>query len=369
MARKRTLISSSEKQRASRHSPNFWTRQRILADARKYTTVKEWALRSPNARVIAVRMRIYKEATAHMKRLIKPPGYWSADRIAKEARKFSSRLRFSQARSRAYQLALEMGIIDRVCSHMTSSPRIWKGGRSLYVVRFSDGAVYIGITLNPFDRLHEHMKLERGAVVEYSRRLGGEIPKFEVLISDLNPAKAKKLETKTVEDFRRRGLNVINRARPGVLGSRTRYTERELYAIAARYRMRSEFFKMHPGAYDAARSRGLLEKVCSHMVRRRVWTTEAATMVARRFKNRNEWWRKSPGSYRHIEKAGLLDEVMPKKTRTWTIQNALAEGRRFKSRTEWQQGSAYSYFLVKRAGILDQVMPSRKIRIRKQKRH
>lgn len=339
----------------------FWTKERIIADAKKYHSPEEWNKHSPSARSIASRMGVYLEATAHMTRIAKP-GFWTDERILEAAKKYQSRTRFQNACPTAYRKAWERGILDSVCAHMSPQETSDKLeiNRILYKLSFSDNSVYVGITINLMSRLAAHLKTASGTVSDRSTSLGGEVPKQEIVAQNLSARQAQAAEKILIDELTSRGFVVLNRAAAGSLGARSRYVDEELFAIAKMYQTRSDFFKKEPGAYDAARCRGLLDQVCDHMRKPKQWTLATAAAVGKKYRNRNEWAHKDASSYNFVERAGKLDEVMPKKVKSWnSVEEAMDEGRKYKTRTEWQRQSGYSYLIVKRAGRLNEVLPSK----------
>lgn len=55
-------------------------------------------------------------------------GVWDESSVAEEALKFSTRKAFSQGSYNAYQAAVRLKIMDKVCAHMTKVLKSWDEG-------------------------------------------------------------------------------------------------------------------------------------------------------------------------------------------------------------------------------------------------
>lgn len=101
-----------------RHPNGYWTRKRILDVARKFKTVKEFRDTSGGAYDAAYEQGLMPIIQKELKMDKKPNGYWTLERVSKEAKKCTSRSEFMKACSSAYGKARKMGWLDKVCSHM-----------------------------------------------------------------------------------------------------------------------------------------------------------------------------------------------------------------------------------------------------------
>ncbi len=145
-----------------------WTKDKILAEAKKYNNPYAFQLGSKNAYQAAINMGILKEACTHMTRLCHEPydkenlkpivakhrdigalrsedpdayaaicrlglleeltssldrerHYWSDQDLFEEARKYMTHGEFKEKNKSAYTLCVERGILEEVCSHMFKS--------------------------------------------------------------------------------------------------------------------------------------------------------------------------------------------------------------------------------------------------------
>jgi hypothetical protein len=72
----------------------YWTKERCLEEAKKYQTAGEWENASKGSNLAAIRKGWYKECIAHMTPKQKPAGYWTKERCLEEAKKYTTRSEF-----------------------------------------------------------------------------------------------------------------------------------------------------------------------------------------------------------------------------------------------------------------------------------
>ena len=88
------------------------------------------------------------------------------------------------------------------------------------------------------------------------------------------------------------------------------WTKETCHKAALKCKTRSEFFNKHSCAYDAARDKGIIDDICSHMtsVFSPDWTKEACQKEAIKHNTKNEF-RKASGAYYAAQRKGWLDEI------------------------------------------------------------
>lgn len=102
--------------------PNgYWTKERVIANAKKYNTRIEWRKDSPSAHAIGNEKGWSPEATRHMKRLHKPNGYWTKEKILLDALKYTCLKDWRKSGNSAYQVARKNGWGKEATEHMTNS--------------------------------------------------------------------------------------------------------------------------------------------------------------------------------------------------------------------------------------------------------
>lgn len=82
-----------------------WTKETIIDDAKKYSTIKEWRLGSSSAYVVACRMKWNEEESAHMSRQKKKNFFWTDLKLKEEATKYQSTGEWSLSNPASYAAA------------------------------------------------------------------------------------------------------------------------------------------------------------------------------------------------------------------------------------------------------------------------
>jgi hypothetical protein len=96
----------------------YWTRARGLASAKAFSTPTEWRRATGGARAAAVKNGWYDEATAHMTRIVGSRSWkWTKQNVLADAKKYSSNAEWRKA-SKAYSMAHRQGWLDEACRHM-----------------------------------------------------------------------------------------------------------------------------------------------------------------------------------------------------------------------------------------------------------
>ena len=93
-----------------------------------------------------------------------------------------------------------------------------------------------------------------------------------------------------------------------------------LHTIAKQYSHRGAFQLAESAAYQQARKQGLLDDICSHMVRKTKWTHAAIKKEAHNHMTRGLFRGHSNDAYQAAARFGILDEVcshMQRRTK-WT---------------------------------------------------
>jgi hypothetical protein len=155
----------------------------------------------------------------------KPNGYWTFERIQKEALKYKTRKEFYKNNRGAYKAALRQNVLDEVCSHMP----------------------------------------------KYVERKGEKSSRYKWTDSMLQK---EALKYKTRKEFRKNSpAACLVAGRRGILDQicshmkyiRTYWTDEMLMEVALKYNEKTEFARKESAAYSTAYRRGILNKICAHM--------------------------------------------------------------------------------------------------------
>jgi len=101
----------------------YWTKEKVIENAKSYATLAEWRKAEPSAVSVASKKGWTTEATSHM--LSSRPnqranGYWTKERVLEDASKFTSKTEWRKASSGAVNKANRMGWMDEAIALMKS---------------------------------------------------------------------------------------------------------------------------------------------------------------------------------------------------------------------------------------------------------
>jgi len=89
----------------------LWTKETVVSDAQNYLSISEWRKHSPSAYAICCRNKWNDEACSHMSKQKQANGYWTDERVLTEAKKFSSTAEWAESSSSSYVVAKRKKLI------------------------------------------------------------------------------------------------------------------------------------------------------------------------------------------------------------------------------------------------------------------
>jgi predicted GIY-YIG superfamily endonuclease len=242
----------------------------------------------------------------------KPMHYWNnKERVLTEAKKYFSRSQFAKNSIGAHASSVRNKWFEEACLHMEPQGSIEK--RWIYKATFLDGSIYIGLTCNFEQRKSSHLTSEKSSVYQYIVKTNT-IPIFEIISDLLNKKEASELELKLINEYKKLGINVLNRHKGGGLGSaKIFYTFEICKAEASKYNTRNEFCIKSKGAYCASRNNKWLDVVCEHMSTKRPNriknTFEKCEKEAKKYNYRTEFAKKNKSVYGAAARNKWLDDI------------------------------------------------------------
>lgn len=379
-----------------------WTKETVVSDALNYASVSEWRKHSPSAYAICCRNKWNEEACAHMSRKKRVNGFWSDEKVMAEAAKYSStaewadkssssyavakkrglvpvtmlrglihnqwtksqiskvakecktRGEFRNTHPSAYSIAIDKGWLEDVCAHMLSTAP-WFGPRVIREFLISHDINFVSeykfkedstVKKYPYDFYLPDFKM----VIEYQGRqhkngwfnnsedataiqLRDEAKRSYALKTGLNYLELDQITKKTLvsaldSELRRisKKSNVPMRTEPREL------TEFELKEIETPFKWNNaslkaaidscesikEFRQKYPTGYDYALKNDLWAELGSDLIKithHGKYTKQFVAEVASTCATRNEFKIKSKGAWAAAQRNGWLNEVcahMPK---------------------------------------------------------
>jgi len=336
----------------------WWTLPRVTEEAAKYLTRTAFMKGSAGSYDAARRNGWLEDVCSHMQSSQKPMRYWTRGRVLEEAKKYSSRSDFLTASAGAYQSATRQGFLDEACTHMQKKGSQYE--RAIYAFEFEDNSAYIGLTFDYDTRLNEHQTQDK----HIGRKLKKVSAKYIRFNKWLSLEDAGKEEARILDSYRKRGWRILNRMKAGGVGSRPKkWGLEEIRKLASRYDSVKDFRTDNSSAYSTALKHGWWKEISEHMVRSveyGKWTLEALTIEARKYSSRVEFEKKSVGAYSAARKKGLLDQVCIHMERLvnpvghWTKERVLAEAQKYQVRVAFQKGSTAAYQKAWKEGWLEE---------------
>ena len=158
--------------------------------------------------------------------------------------------------------------------------------------------------------------------------------------------------------YARTNIKEITRLHTG--GKNIYWTYEKIQTEALKYKTRGEFHKGSKNGYQAARSRNILDEVCSHMKAQAYtnWTKEMVQVEALKYKARGEFKEGNKNAYNTAIHHGILDDVcshMKAQHKSWTKEMVQVEALKYKTKMEFSKGSNNAYQVARRLNILDDV--------------
>jgi hypothetical protein len=103
---------------AKRNPRGYWTKERVLEDARRFPYQAKWIKGSPTSYSIAKKNGWVKEACAHMISPKVPLGHWTLENLIADALKYRTRADWKRGNQSAYATACQMELLEPCCAHM-----------------------------------------------------------------------------------------------------------------------------------------------------------------------------------------------------------------------------------------------------------
>lgn len=255
-----------------------------------------------------VRVRLIKNNVTIIK-LTHQPKKWSEEAVREEALKYNSRKEFSEESASAYHAARKLKILNEVCSHME-----WLGhryARHIYLCKFSDDAIYVGLSYDPNVRFRQHLNDYRSSVYKYAKEID-ETPELIYVTTEPIPKDdAVALEKETISKYMSMGYTVLNDTTrdAGQLGvSDVYYSDEELKECALKFKNRKEMKKEHAHMYEAIKRRNLTH-LFDHMdwLGNTTYDYDEVLEISKKYETRNELRKHENRIWGYINRNSLQD--------------------------------------------------------------
>ena len=292
------------------YSETIWTYEKLLEEASKYQSRKEFSEGSSGAYVTALTHDRRSDIFAVLTPVRRS---WCLESVKEAALQYSSRSEFKEAHPTAYLWARRNNCVDDVCEHMDSKLTSW----SLGLVRKA--------------------ALDCQTKTEFQKRFSG-----AVKWANAN--------------------GVYDKVTSHLQNLKHSWTCEELVEVAEKYEYRADFSASEPNAYAAASNRKILDEICSHMLdglkKPKKWTYERLKEIALEFCTRSEFKKQYPGAYTQARKTEVLDDIcehMEHTRRSWNFTSCEAEALKYTSRSQFKTACSGGYIRARKEGWLDSI--------------
>jgi hypothetical protein len=108
-----------------------WTLEACVAEAQKYTTIKQWRTKSESSYQAAFKKNWIDDCSSHMSRALHKKDHWTLKRCIEDAKLYKTKSEWQQGRRSGYSFAIKNKWLEQCTSHMvpdgrkTVGQRIW----------------------------------------------------------------------------------------------------------------------------------------------------------------------------------------------------------------------------------------------------
>lgn len=289
---------------------------------------------------------------------------WTFNKILSEAKKYKTKKDWRKYSKKSYLAATRNKIVDRVSSHMEALGTHHK--RCIYTIKvLNKKIIYIGLTYNFNRRIKNHLETSR--FKNLIKKFGKAAIKAEKITGYIDVKEAQKLEQKLIKKFRSLKYEVLNIVKGGGLGGNTVYwTKEKVLEEFKKIKSVEEWREKYKGSYQAAYKFNLYKKLSSNLLRKKreasLWTNKKSVLAdALKYNTKSLWKKNSITAVRYARKNGFYDEATKHMKNAiwgrWNKENVIEIGRKYKTRSEWDKKSHQSYIYALKNNLVDQVMP------------
>ena len=236
----------------------YWTKEKCKEVALLCKYRNEFNKRYKVAYVISSRNGWLTEICSNMEYdNVTPPYFWTKEKCKEVASKYRSRSDFQRGDYNVYRRAYDNEWLDEICNHMVKIGNLYK--RLIYVFEFSENSVYIGLTCDSDRRMNEHL-MSKTSVYKHIKKTGLS-PSYKELTEYINSEEASVLEINYVEEYKKKGFNILNIVKAGGLGgSRIKWNYESCKEESSKYKNRTDFCRYKRKAYDLCVRNGWIDE-------------------------------------------------------------------------------------------------------------
>lgn len=269
--------------------PNgYWTEAKILEEAKKYKTLKEFREKANGAYCAASKLKI----THKLYNLTTPgniPNFWTKEKCFEEAKKYNTKIEFHDSARGAWSASKRNGWIEEYT--WLKSTRNANYGKTYTFNEINE------ITKKCFNKVE--FKEKHFHQYKFARK--------HKWLDKLDYQGPIFVEVKTDEGLKR-VCNNTDKHKPKI--RKIKYTYDSLYEIAKQYTTLKDFSINESSAYTTANYRGWLKDYVWLEREHHFYTQEECFLIAQKCKNKTEFKAKDSGAYHFSLKNNLMNEYV-----------------------------------------------------------
>ena len=335
-----------------------WTPESAIKEARKYQYRSDFQKASPGGYACVLRMRLMPRLESHFKKK-RGDNHWSVEKISRIARRFKTRSDFHRLESAAYNQARRLKILDEVCSHIkrtSALPGYWTKEKVLEeskkfesrtaFIRGAPGAYRAAVRLEILSEAYAHM---RRVGSKYQRAIYAfEFPDRSVYVG-------------LTYDYDRRYAEHLSKTK--ILISKIAKMDHKFVRFDKWYSNDEAALKeaIKIEEYRLAGWTILNTAKPGGLGKDKVWTAGLVRSRAKKFKSLYDFRTKDRKAYSAAFRLGILSQISKhlepriKRVGFWKPGTIRAEALRYRTRTQFRKGCHSAYEAARRLGILDRV--------------
>jgi len=282
---------------------------------------------------------------------------WTYELCESFAIQCKTRNEFKQRFRKAWRAMHNHNWVESLTKHMDIVGSHKK--RCVYIYKFDNNQVYIGLTYNVSKRHRCHK--EKGILKKFPN-----YDKLPEIISDgyINVERAMELEMSTIKKYKENGYIVLNTMKGGQIGTTKilNYSIDELLESAKKYTTRWEFQLKDSKIYDYAKRYKLLDDICGHMiVLHKKFDLHLIIEEIKSCTSYREFTIKFDLSYQKLYNHKMLyviEQYHEKKCKSLTNEELIKIGKQYKTRGQWIDSKDRKHYETARTRkLLDLIIP------------
>tara|TARA_Y100000389_G_scaffold204814_1_gene259858 strand:+ start:1340 stop:2386 length:1047 start_codon:yes stop_codon:yes gene_type:complete len=279
----------------------YWTRERCLEDAKKYKSKKEWRVCKGAAYDVAKKKGWFKECCEHMMQLKTPSGYWTKEKCIEEAKKYTTRGEWHKALNGSATSARLNGWFEECVSHMIKVHKTWdkesifaeaKKHKTKFEWNQASSQSYKSAKKNGwFDECIAHMIEVQKPFGYWNKERCVEDARKYNSVKEWRQYSQKTYQKARVNDWLKECITHLTIT----IKPRGYWTKERCIEEAKKYKSKKEWREKSSTSYNSAMKNGCREECFAHMtmVQRPAgyWTKERCLEAALKYTQKTKWQR------------------------------------------------------------------------------